>query len=202
MTKVKICGLTRLADIVAVNRLMPCYVGLVFAPSRRRVDGQTAAKLRERLNPLIQTVGVFVNEEMDTVADLYGRGVINLAQLHGDEDGDYIRRLKNRCGCPVIKAVGIGGSLPPLPGNADFLLFDTLSRQRGGTGKGFDLSILTGYDRLPFFVAGGLSEKNVCEAIRRLAPYGVDVSSGVETDGIKDPGKMERFIKLARQGAY
>lgn len=198
MSKVKICGLSRMEDIAIVNRMLPDFIGFVFAPSRRRVDRKTAALLKENLDPRIEAAGVFVNENIDNIAELYKTGIIDLAQLHGDENGGYIRRLKEMCGCRVIKSVGIGDTLPPLPGEPDYLLFDTLSEQRGGTGRTFKWEILKKYHGLPFFLSGGLSFVNVVDSINLLAPFCVDVSSGVETDGVKDTEKIELFVSLVR----
>jgi len=197
MSKVKICGLSRLEDIDAVNSALPDYIGFVFAPSRRRIDQATAAVLKERLDGRIAAVGVFVDQDVETIAGLYDSGVINIAQLHGDEDDGYIMRLKDCCGCTVIKAVGVGDALPQLPENADYLLFDTLSVQRGGAGKSFDWSLLKSYEGLPYFLAGGLDAGKISDAVRRLDPYCLDVSSGVETKGIKDAGKIQEFVNLA-----
>ena len=200
MSKVKICGLSRAEDVTAVNRALPDYIGFVFAPSRRHVDERTAAVLKERLDRRIKAVGVFVNQEIETVAGLYRSGAIDLAQLHGDEDADYIARLKERCGCPVIKAISVGNALPPLPGTADYYLFDTLSDGRGGTGKAFDWSVLQKYGGLPYFLAGGLSIANITDAIHSLAPFCIDVSSGAETDGKKDADKIVQIVRLVRAG--
>jgi phosphoribosylanthranilate isomerase len=198
MSKVKICGLSRAEDIAIVNRVLPDYIGFVFAPSKRWVNTETAVALKGQLDPQIGTVGVFVNEDMYTVMELYTRGVIDLVQLHGSEDDEYMRRLKELCGCPVIKAVGVGDMMPPLPAQADYLLFDTLSARRGGSGKPFDWNTLTKYQGAPYFLAGGLSPGNVSDAIRRLSPFCVDVSSGVETDGVKDAEKIEGFVRSVR----
>ena len=218
MSKVKICGLTGAEDIVAVNHVLPDYIGFVFAKSRRMVDARTAAVLKEKLEPKIKAVGVFVNEDISVISEMHQNGIIDLVQLHGDEDDGYIKRLKNNCGCEVIKAVGIGkrskGTVPaldissagtvPLLGTPfhvqpDYLLFDTLSTQRGGTGKTFDWRLLKGYSGLPYFLAGGLSLENVGCAIDLLAPFCLDVSSGVETDGIKDAAKIEKFVDAVRR---
>jgi len=195
---VKICGLRRAEDIEAVNHALPDYIGFVFAPSRRRVDMKTADALKGKLDPKIEVVGVFVNEGIEYVSGLYKAGIIDLAQLHGDEGEGYIMRLKDICGCRVVKAVGIGDALPPLPAGPDYLLFDKLSSQRGGAGSCFDWNALLGYEGPPFFLAGGLTCDNVRESIRLLAPFCVDVSSGVETGGEKDAGKIERFVNLGR----
>jgi phosphoribosylanthranilate isomerase len=199
MTKIKICGLRGAADIEAVNRALPDYIGWVFAPGRRQVDAATAARLKERLDGRIGTVGVFVNEAVGQVEAIYRMGILDMIQLHGDEDGAYIRRLQISCGCPVIKAVGIGGRLPDLPAGADYLLFDRLSARRGGTGQAFDWHILKGYRDRPYFLAGGLSSVNVADAIGLLHPFCVDVSSGAETDGVKDAEKIEQIVRTVRR---
>jgi len=204
MTKVKICGLRRLDDVDAVNRVLPDFVGFVFAASHRQVDAATAARLRERLDERIAAVGVFVNQDVEFIEALWRDGVIRLAQLHGDEDGGYIQRLRERCGCAVIKTISIcvgadsGSAWPVLPAHADYLLFDTASSARGGVGKTFDWCVLAAYQGPPYFLAGGLSAANVAEAIGALSPFGVDVSSGVETDGVKDAAKIEQFVRLCR----
>ena len=221
MSKIKICGLRRVEDIEAVNRALPDFIGFVFAPSLRRVDMKTADVLKDKLDPRIEVVGVFVNEDMSVVSDYYKSGIIDMAQLHGDEDDEYIVRLKDNCGCRVIKAVGLGSTLPPLPVESDYLLFDKLSSQRGGAGSCFDWNVLltnaggplkenkfselrvrsalVKYDGPPFFLAGGLTLENVCDSIRLLTPFCVDVSSGVETNGVKDAKKIERFVNLVRR---
>ena len=198
MSKVKICGLSREDDIRIVNRVLPDFIGFVFAPSRRRVDLLTAAALKRKLDPRIKAVGVFVNENIDTIAEMHRNGIIDMAQLHGDEDEAYMTKLKESCGCPIIKAIGIGSILPPLPDSADYLLFDTLSQQRGGTGRTFDWDVLKNYAGLPYFLSGGLGLHNVSEAIKRLSPFCVDVSSGVETDGVKNEKKIDDFVRLVR----
>ena len=201
MIKVKICGLSREADIDAVNHVLPDFVGFVFAPSRRRVDSATAAMLRKKLDARIRVVGVFVNEDMGNIIRMYKNGNIDLAQLHGDEDGEYIKRLRESCGCGVIKAIGVGDTLPPLPKEPDYLLFDALSRQRGGAGKVFDWNILQAYHGLPYFLAGGLGVDNVSGVLNALSPFCIDVSSGVETDGAKDGKKIENFVHLVRRNS-
>jgi phosphoribosylanthranilate isomerase len=201
VSKVKICGLRRPEDIKAVNRVLPDFIGFVFAPSKRKVEAKTAAMLKELLDPRIKAVGVFVNENIDVVSALYLNHSVDFIQLHGDEDGAYILRLKEKCGCPVIKAVSVGDSLPPLPAEADYLLFDTFSARRGGTGRAFDWNILKHYRGLPYFLAGGLSPDNISDVFERLSPFCVDVSSGVETDGLKDMEKIEKFVRLVRRPA-
>ena len=195
---IKICGLSRVDDIDVVNRMLPEFIGFVFASSRRKVDIKTAAMLKKKLNPRIKAVGVFVNDAISTIAEIYKNGIIDLVQLHGDENDEYIRCIKNICGCQVIKAIGIRNVLPPIPISPDYLLFDTKSEQRGGAGRTFDWNVLNEYRGMPFFLSGGLSPENVVDSIHMLAPYCVDVSSGVETDGVKDAGKIEKFINTVR----
>jgi len=201
MSKVKICGLSRIEDIECVNRTLPDYAGFVFAESIRKVDEKKARMLKEKLDMNIEAVGVFVNEELETVKRLYYDGVIDLVQLHGDEDETFVRQLKRDCGCEVIKAVAIGDSVPCIPKGPDFLIFDTLSADYGGTGKIFDWHILKDFKEMPYFLAGGLNGSNVEEAVRTLSPYCVDVSSGVETGGIKDAVKIEEFVSIVREAS-
>ena len=234
VTGIKICGIRRAEDIEAVNRVLPDYIGFVFAKSRRQIEAKTAAMLKEKLDDRIEAVGVFVNQEISLISSLYKKGIIDIAQLHGDEDEEYIAELKETCGCRVIRSVGLpvqaesvgghesvynlqftvyslqctvsggqctgAGARGPGDGRvlADYVLFDTASEQRGGTGKVFDWKRLKGYRGPPFFLAGGLTAMNVVEAVRGLAPFAVDVSSGVETDGSKDEGKIIEFVKTVR----
>ena len=199
MSKVKICGLSRREDIQAVSSALPDYIGFVFAPSRRRISVSTASVLREHLDPRIKAVGVFVNENIGTISEIYNEGIADLVQLHGDEDDEYILRLKEFCGCPVIKAVGAGAVLPALPAAPDYLLFDTVSQQRGGAGKTFDWRLLKEYSGIPYFLAGGLSAQNAACAVHMLSPFCLDVSSGAETDGFKDPEKIIEFVQAVRR---
>ncbi|MCL2149490.1 MAG: phosphoribosylanthranilate isomerase [Dehalococcoidia bacterium] len=205
MSKVKICGLRCVADVDAVNVALPDFVGFVFADSHRRIDEVTASVMKEKLDTRILAVGVFVNQEIEYIANLYLKGVIDLVQLHGEEDDGYIRRLRERTGSQaskimrIIKAVAIGKALPALPHGADYLLFDTASKQRGGTGEAFDWGILKDYHGQPFFIAGGLSKSTVVKAMALLAPFCVDVSSGVETAGVKDAEKIAEFVRMVRK---
>lgn len=197
--RVKICGLRRESDIEAVNNALPDYIGFVFAPSKRQINARTAAALRSRLDNRISAVGVFVNQQIEFIATLVRDGVIDTAQLHGDEDSAYIDGLRKACDCAIIKSVGIGHKLPPLPQNADYLLFDTASTGRGGTGFAFDWNILEEYTGAPYFLAGGLSLENVGAALQQLSPFAVDVSSGVETEGFKDAEKIRKFVQIVRK---
>ncbi len=200
MTKVKICGLQSPEDIAAVNRYRPDYAGFVFAPSRRQITAETARCFRQQLHPEIKAVGVFVNAHRLDIVKMVSAGIIDIIQLHGDEDDAYRQELQHQVSCPVIQAVSVGEFIPSLlPEFADFLLFDTFSdRQRGGTGHTFDWSVLKGIDR-PFYLAGGLNPNNVEKAVALTSPYCVDTSSGVETAGQKDPEKIRRFIEAVRR---
>ena len=198
MTKIKICGLRSEEDIFYVNKLRPDYVGFVFLEGRRRyISPQEAARLRKRLDPSIQSVGVFVNEPVENVAALLKEGTIQLAQLHGREDEDYAKELKRLCDKPVIKAFIIRTPADveeALAYPADYLLLDNGL----GTGEVFDWTLIKNIES-PFFLAGGLTPDNVRKAISDVRPYGVDVSSGVETKGRKDYRKIKAFIESARK---
>lgn len=201
--KIKICGLTRAADIAAVNEARPDYIGFVFAGSKRRVTPQQATVLRHGLAPGIVPVGVFVNAQAEEIARLCRAGVIEAVQLHGDEDEAYIRTLRAYTGAPIIKAVRVGARVPEeaLASSADYLLFDKLSeRAYGGLGEAFDWSLLAGVGR-PFFLAGGITLENVFEAAKSL-PHCIDVSSGVETGGVKDGVKIAKIIEKVRSMCY
>lgn len=200
--KIKICGIRRPEDVRIVNRFLPDYAGFVFAGSRRRIDGAMAARLKGMLDCRVKAVGVFVNEDPETIFSLAEKGVIDLVQLHGDEDAGYLEAVKKGTGLPLIKAVRVRGAADAGAAKAlaaDYLLFDTYSgKEYGGSGKVFDWSVLSGIGR-PYFLAGGLCAGNVSDALR-AAPYALDVSSGVETDGFKDERKVEEFIRAVRTG--
>ena len=196
-TKIKLCGLSRPQDISSVNELMPEYIGFVFhKKSRRAVTRDQAAELKSLLRPEIKAVGVFVDAEVSQVAGLLKEGIIDLAQLHGHEDDGWIARFREISEGKLIQAFRIASAEDVLAAEksaADYILLDNGS----GTGQAFDWSLIRGIRR-PYFLAGGLSPDNVKEAVTLLRPYAVDVSSGIETDGFKDPVKMKQFILNAR----
>ena len=198
MTRIKFCGLTRKCDIEVVNELGPEYIGFVFWPrSKRVVTREQASELKAMLDPSIKAVGVFVDEDIEVVKSLLNDDIIDIAQLHGSEDGTYINDLKMSTGKPVIKAFKIrseddGRQAEESP--ADMVLLDSGM----GTGKTFNWEIIKGVKR-PFFLAGGLAPDNAAEAIRELHPYALDVSSGIETEGIKDIKKMADFYEAVRK---
>ena len=203
MTKIKICGLTRTEDIEMVNEFLPDYIGFVFAKSRRQVSAEQAKELKNKLRPAIKAVGVFVNEKPENIAEIANQGIIDLIQIHGDEDAAYCAQLRKLTQAPIIKVVRVERE-DDFAGieefDCDYYLFDTLSsKQYGGTGKAFDHSILYNKEiKKPFFVAGGLNQDNVAAVIEVIKPFGVDTSGGVETDGIKDANKIKEFIKQGR----
>lgn len=204
-TKIKICGLTRPQDVEAVNAARPDYIGFVFAESRRRLTPQQALSLKRQLDPEIQSVGVFVNASLETVLDITSQGILDIVQLHGDEPSAFVERVRRKTGCPVVKAFRIRGeeSLAALKAydQADYLLLDAYNKNvYGGTGRAFNWELLDeNRSKKPFFLAGGLKIENIEKAIRTVRPYGVDISSGVETNGCKDPGKIEEIIKRIRR---
>lgn len=198
MTKIKLCGLSRACEIEAANILRPDYIGFVFAPkSKRYVTHEKAEELKNLLSPNIQAVGVFVNESIETVADLLNKGIIDLAQLHGTENESYINELRNLTDKPIVQAFPIR-SLQDIEraekSTADFILLDS----GAGTGTVFDWQLLKQINR-PYFLAGGLTPDNVQEAVAKLRPYAVDVSSGIETNGRKDIAKMQLFAAAVRK---
>ncbi|MBR3732337.1 MAG: phosphoribosylanthranilate isomerase [Spirochaetales bacterium] len=197
MTKMKLCGISRVQDAETANDIMPDYVGFVFwSRSHRCIDIETAKLLRQTLRPDIMTVGVFVNEKADMIAKLYRDGLINMAQLHGNEDEDYIKSLRRMADIPIIKAFRIRSRADldaAQCSTADYILLDAGM----GDGVTFDWEWLKNFDR-PYILAGGLDCQNVTEAINRLHPFGVDVSSGIETAGIEDKDKMLTFAAAVR----
>lgn len=195
MTKIKLCGLRRAEDIEAANLLKPDYIGFVFyKKSKRYISFEQARILKSMLK--VKAVGVFVDENPKVVADLLEKGIIDLAQLHGSEDEAYIKTLRKLTDKPMIKAFQIKTTEDlnkAEASSADMILLDA------GTGDGvsFDWDMLKSFNR-PYFLAGGMSPENVRPAIEKLHPYGVDVSSGIETDGVKDIEKMREFMTNAR----
>lgn len=214
MQKIKLCGMMKPCDIEYANRVKPDLVGFIFANTRRKISATQAKQFRKALDAEIPAVGVFVNEDIPVIASLVQDGCIDMIQLHGEEDADYIRRLREICDVPVIKAVKVqtveqirqAAALP-----VDYLLLDTYRKGvLGGTGEAFDWELLreakaaagdTAEGELfgkPYFLAGGLHAGNLREAAA-LGSYGLDVSSGIETDGSKDFTKMVEVMELVRK---
>ena len=214
MQKIKLCGMMKPCDIEYANRVKPDFVGFIFANTRRKISAAQAKQFREALDAEIPAVGVFVNEDIPVIASLVQDGCIDMIQLHGEEDADYIRCLREVCDVPVIKAVKVQTveqirQTAALP--VDYLLLDTYRKGvLGGTGEAFDWELLreakavagdTAEGELfgkPYFLAGGLHAGNLREAAA-LGSYGLDVSSGIETDGSKDFDKMAEVMELVRK---
>jgi phosphoribosylanthranilate isomerase len=207
MSKIKICGLMREHDVNAVNIALPDYIGFVFAKSKRQIDEKKAKALKDCLNPFIKSVGVFVNEEIENIIKYCNTHLIDMIQLHGDESEDYIKRLKNSVSNEIIKAIRV--KCPEyikkaMEFSCDYLLFDAYYEGvYGGTGKTFDWSVITDISK-PFFLAGGINSGNILQAIKQHSPYCIDISSGVETDGCKDPEKIMDIVARAKdtQGRF
>ncbi|MDD2351587.1 MAG: phosphoribosylanthranilate isomerase [Synergistaceae bacterium] len=199
-TKIKICGLMSERDINYANSLIPDFVGFVFVRgSRRYVSPDIAANLRMRLLTSVMTVGVFVNEKFENAINMTRQGVLDIVQLYGQEDDEYIISLKEITRKPVIKAFNVESIKDvdrAVDSPADFILLDNGT---GGTGRTFDWTLVRNIER-PFFLAGGLDPDNVEAAVSATNPYAVDVSSGVEKECVKDFEKMQNFINAVRKG--
>ena len=213
--KVKMCGISKVETIPAIVDAKPDYMGLVFAPSKRQVTVDQAKILVEELNrgyakkygsdtehdknDTIKTVGVFVNETIDNLVTIANEANLDAVQLHGDEDEAFIQSLKERTNVEVWKAIQIRSAADAeawIDSSADMLLFDAYHKdERGGTGEVFDWSSLDAFER-PFMLAGGIDSTNVARAIRTVRPYGIDISSGIETNGVKDDEKITAFTKI------
>ncbi len=200
MTKIKICGLFRDEDIGFVNEARPDFAGFVinFPKSHRSVTPRHAHELRQRLSRTITPVGVFVDSPVDTAADLYFSGVIKIAQLHGGEDEDYISALRRAApGLTVWKAFKIRREADLVAADnssADLVLLDNGQ----GTGESFDWSLIKSARR-DYVLAGGLTVETIPGAIAALHPWALDISSGVETDKIKDRDKIIAAVRAARK---
>lgn len=200
MTKIKICGLSRPIDIGWVNEAQPDYCGFIInvAKSKRNITLSALRSLRSRLDTSIVPVGVFVNEPQDTIISLVRDHTLGAVQLHGSEDETYISDLKKEIDVPVIKAFRVTSpeSLRQAEkSSADLVLLDNGG---GGTGLTFDWTLLKNMKR-PYFLAGGLGPHNLEEAVKTVRPWGVDMSSGVETDGIKDKEKILAAVAAVRR---
>lgn len=199
MTKIKICGLTREEDIQAVNEYLPDYIGFVFAKSKRQLHLEKAKYLKGMLSKEIQSVGVFVNEPLENLIRYEKEKVIDMIQLHGDEDEEYILALKAKVKLPIIKAVRVKKAEDLTQCfDVDFLLFDKyLEGAYGGGGERFDWQII-GEAGMRYFLAGGVNIDNIHEALQKR-PYAIDISSGAETNGVKDAEKIRDIIRKVRE---
>ena len=221
--KIKMCGISKVETILAIVDAKPDYMGLVFAPSKRQVTVDQAKTLVEELHKqyanrynrdaeqysnqtlihqeFIKTVGIFVNETLDNLVTIATEVNLDAVQLHGDEDEAFIQSLKERTNVEVWKAVQIRSAADAeawIDSSADMLLFDAYHKdERGGMGEVFDWSSLDEFER-PFMLAGGIDSTNVARAIRTVRPYGIDISSGIETEGVKDDEKIKAFTNIVR----
>ena len=204
--KLKLCGMRRREDIDHVNEYRPDYVGFILSDGfRRSVEFKTFRELAGRLDSGISTVGVFVNEPLENVLKYCGEG-LDAVQLHGDEDEIYIAELRKSIpkSCEIWKAVRVRSAADIERWNgsdADKLLLDAFSENSyGGTGKTADWScIAAAKKQKPFFAAGGINTGNFIEAAKTLMPYGIDLSGGIETSGVKDRSKIAEIVKLKKQ---
>lgn len=198
-TKIKICGLKRIEDVISVNVAEPDYCGFIFnvSGSRRSIGAEQLNILVDMLNPEIVPIGVFVNEKTDVILRIVRESGIRMVQLHGQENGEIIHTIQSKAQVPVIKAVSVRSKedvrsavLSP----ADYLLFDC---GEGGTGQTFDWNLLEDIPR-PYFMAGGIGTHNMEEVLRRFSPFALDVNSSVETDGQKDGKKILAAVRMLR----
>lgn len=197
--KIKLCGLFRECDIDYVNEALPDYAGFIvmFPKSHRNIDLETAFHLRSRLDKRITPVAVSVNADLEGFAEYAKSGAADVLQCHGNESAEYIARLRDMTGVPIIKAVKVTRAADIENADrlgADFLLLDS------GTGSGltFDHSLIPENITTPFFLAGGLTPENVREAALRVRPYGADMSSGIETNKLKDRKKILAAVEAVR----
>jgi phosphoribosylanthranilate isomerase len=199
VTKIKMCGLFREEDITYANEVNPDYIGFVFyKKSHRYVGMETASRLRSKLDDGIQTVGVFVDEDISLIKELVDKKIIDIVQLHGHEDEEYIKELRDTLGesyTKIIKAIVIKSEsdIPKPQPLVDYYLLDSGM----GSGSSFDWNLIKDL-QTPIFLAGGLNTENISKALSLVKPYAVDVSSGIETDKVKDFDKMRLFASLVR----
>ena len=200
---IKICGITTLEELDYINELKPDYTGFVFAESKRKVNIENGKELLKALDKDVKSVGVFRNNTKEYIIEVIENIPLDIIQLHGDEDNDFINYLKDKTNCEIWKAVGIKNKEDLIKAkdfNVETLLLDG---SNPGSGELFPWEYLKEIDvNKRFFIAGGINEENVLEAMENVNPYGVDTSSGVETieNGIrkKDKEKIKRLIKKVR----
>ena len=199
MVKIKICGLRRLEDISIVNRYKPDYVGFVFADSKRKVSHDFAYEMKSNLSSDIVSVGVFVDADIGEIVELFDRGIIEIAQLHGLESEDYINKLRENTNgeLKIINAIEMSDEKDLLEYDnsiSNYLLLDSGK----GSGKTFDWGLIRKDLNKEFFLAGGINISNIADAIEEFNPYAIDLSSGVETDGFKDENKIREIMEVIR----
>ncbi len=197
--KIKICGIKNENEAKIINECMPDIAGFVFASGKRQIDINKAKILKKIINPEIETAGIFVEQNEDEILEIYNEKIIDIIQLHGDYDEQTIKNLKEKTNAKIIKVIRVKEGFYKIETLADFILFDTYSKDKyGGLNKTFDWNIKI-ISNVPYFVAGGINENNIVEMVKKLTPYGVDISSGVEVDGFKTKEKVFNIIKIIKE---
>lgn len=197
--KIKICGIKNENEAKIINECMPDIAGFVFASGKRQIDINKAKILKKIINPEIETAGIFVEQNEDEILKIYNEKVIDIIQLHGDYDERTIKNLKEKTDAKIIKVIRVKEDFYKIETFADFILFDAYSKDKyGGLNKTFDWNIKI-ISNVPYFVAGGINENNIVEMVKKLTPYGVDISSGVEVDGFKTKEKVFNIIKIIKE---
>lgn len=197
--KIKICGIKNENEAKIINECMPDIAGFVFASGKRQIDINKAKILKKIINPEIETAGIFVEQNEDEILEIYNKKIIDIIQLHGDYDERTIKNLKEKTGAKIIKVIRVKEGFYKIETLADFILFDAYSKDKyGGLNKTFDWNIKI-ISNVPYFVAGGINENNIVEMVKKLTPYGVDISSGVEVDGFKTKEKVFNIIKIIKE---
>ena len=197
--KIKICGIKNENEAKIINECMPDIAGFVFASGKRQIDINKAKILKKIINPEIETAGIFVEQNEDEILKIYNEKVIDIIQLHGDYDEQTIKNLKEKTNAKIIKVIRVKEGFYKIETLADFILFDAYSKDKyGGLNKTFDWNIKI-ISNVPYFVAGGINENNIVEMVKKLTPYGVDISSGVEVDGFKTKEKVFNIIKIIKE---
>ncbi|MCD7722876.1 MAG: phosphoribosylanthranilate isomerase [Clostridiales bacterium] len=190
---IKICGLRREQDIDYVNELKPDFAGFILTPGfRRSIDMETAKRLKSRLCGEIKAVGVFVDDDTERINFFVSSGIIDIVQLHGNESGGYCKKIK----APVIKCFKVAGGAAGAKlkdYDCEYFMFDS----GAGSGQAFEWKNIPKTQK-KFFLAGGLCESNLKSAIETVKPFALDISSGVETGGVKDYNKIKRILEIAR----
>lgn len=205
MTKIKICGLQRLEDVEIVNKNLPDYVGFVFSESKRKITKEKAKILIDKLNKKIKTVGIFVNKEREDVEELAKYCRLDILQFHGDETTNYCQLFKDRYEiwkAFSVKDKDIEKKLIEYKEYTDLCLLDTYKKDvRGGSGESFNWDLIEGMSqKYKIALAGGITSTNILEAIEKVKPYIIDISSGVETDRFKDEEKIKEVMKKIKRG--
>lgn len=197
--KIKICGIKNEDEAKIINECRPDIVGFIFAESKRKIDSNKAKILRKIIASDIQTAGIFVEQNEDEIIEIYNEKIIDIIQLHGNYDENTVQNLKEKTNAKIIKVIRVNDNSYEINTKADFILFDAYSKDKyGGLNKTFNWNIKIN-SNVPYFVAGGINENNVVEMIKKLNPYGVDISSGVEAGGFKTKEKVSNIIKIIKK---